>query len=635
MRKFKTESKKLLDLMVNSIYTNKEIFLRELISNASDSLDKLYLSALEKSDNSINRKDLRIDIAFDKDARTITVSDNGIGMTKDELDKNLGVIAHSGSLDFKTDDEKDLEKVDIIGQFGVGFYSSFMVADKVTVISRAYGSDEAAKWESDGVEGYTITDAERSERGTDIILHLRENDENADYDHYLSEGTLKSLVKRYSDYIRYPICMDVTKQREKPKPEDAGDDYKPEYEDYTENETLNSMVPIWTKKKSDVTDEEYNDFYKSRFHDSEDPLRVISLHAEGTISYDALLFIPKKPPYDLYSKDFKRGLALYSNNVMIMEQCEDLLPDCFGFVRGVVDSPDLNLNISREMLQHDRQLHAIEHRIEKKVAQELDKMLNDDRETYEDFYSKFGHAFKYAIYSSYGAEKDTLQDLLLFYSARDEKLITLAEYDEAEAEDQKEVYYAYGDSTARLAASPSVRSIVEKGYDVLLCSDNVDEFCLMTIGMYGGKQFRNVADQDLDLGSEEEKEEAKKVDEDNEALFNAMCSSLGDEVTKVTASTRLTDDEAACITADGPVSLGMEKYFNSLPEGEDRPEAKHILEINPKHPVFETLKAAQSLGDTEKVDTYTTILYNQALIAEGLDVADPVAYNKAILSLMK
>ncbi len=633
MRKFKTESKKLLDLMVNSIYTNKEIFLRELVSNASDSLDKLYLTSLEKSDNSITRGDLKIDIAVDKDARTITITDNGIGMTAEELEENLGVIAHSGSLDFKTDEEKDLEKVDIIGQFGVGFYSSFMVADRVEVISRAYGSETAAKWESDGVEGYTISEADRAERGTDIILHIREDESEPEYNRYLETYTIRNLIKRYSDYIRYPICMDVTKQREVEAPE-GDEDAEVKYEDYTENETLNSMIPIWTKKKSEVTDEEYNDFYKAQFHDSNDPLRVISLHAEGTVSYDALLFIPKEPPADLYSKEFKRGLALYSSNVMIMEQCEDLLPDSFGFVRGIVDSPDLNLNISREMLQHDRQLAAIERRIEKKVASELKKMAEDERDTYEEFYQKFGHAFKYSIYSSFGASKELLQDLLLFRSARDEKMVTLKEYNEAAATDQNEIYYAFGDSIARMAASPSVKSVLDKGFDVLLCSDNIDEFCLMTLGMYNEKQFRNAADESLDLGSEEEKEEAKKIDEESGDLFETMADLLGEKVTKVVASSRLTD-AACCVVADGPVSLGMEKYFSNMPTDETRPEAKHILELNPKHEVFNTLKAAQEAGDEDKVKKFTTILYSQALLAEGLDVADPEGYNEAVLSLLK
>lgn len=635
MRKFKTESKKLLDLMINSIYTNKEIFLRELVSNASDSLDKLYLSALQNGDNSISRSELKIEIAFDKDARTITISDNGIGMTKDELDKNLGTIAHSGSLEFKSDETEGLDEVDIIGQFGVGFYSSFMVADKVTVVSKAYGSDEANSWTSDGVEGYTIAQAARDERGTDITLFLRENTDDVNFDEYLNEYTLKRLIKRYSDYIRYPICMDVEKTRTLPKPDDAPDDYELETETYTENETLNSMVPIWTKKKSEVTDEEYKDFYQAQFHTSDEPLRVISMHAEGSISYDALLFIPTEAPMNLYSKDFKKGLALYSNNVMIMEKCEDLLPDCFGFVRGVVDSPDLNLNISREMLQQDRQLLAIERRIEKKVKQELEKLCEEDRDAYTSFFGKFGHALKFDIYSSYGAHKELLQDLLLFQSAKEDKPMTLAEYVDSEEEEQESVYFASGDTVNKLAKSPSVTSVVNKGYDVLLCADNVDEFCLLSIGTYGSQEMRNVASgEDLGLETDEEKEEVEKKREENSGLFEAMLGALPDDITKVTASSRLTD-AACCIVADGPVSLGMEKYFATLPaDDEERPQAKHALELNTEHPVFATLQAVHEAGDEDKLGQYANLLYNQARLAEGLEIVDSAAFNEAICSLM-
>ncbi len=636
MRKFKTESKKLLDLMINSIYTNKEIFLRELISNASDSLDKLYLNALQNKDNSISRNDLRIDISFDKKARTLTISDNGIGMTKDELDKNLGTIAHSGSLEFKSEDTEGLDEVDIIGQFGVGFYSSFMVADKVKVVTKAYGSDEAFCWESDGVEGYNISAAERDDRGTDITLFLRENTEDVNYDEYLAAYSLRRLVKRYSDYIRYPICMDVEKTRTLPKPEDAPEDYEIETETYVENETLNSMVPIWTKKKSEVTDEEYKDFYQAQFHTADEPLRVISMHAEGSISYDALLFIPTEAPMNLYAKDFKKGLALYSNNVMIMEKCEDLLPDCFGFVRGVVDSPDLNLNISREMLQQDRQLQAIERRIEKKIKQELEKLCKDERETYTSFFGKFGHAFKYDIYASYGAHKELLQDLLLFQSARDEKPITLAEYASGELEEQENIYFASGDTVNKLAKSPSVTSVVNKGYDVLLCADNVDEFCLLSIGEYDSQAMRNVSSgEDLGLETEEEKKEVAKKREENSTLFEAMLAALPDDITNVTATTRLSEG-ACCIVADGPVSLGMEKYFASLPASdEERPQAKHVLEINTEHPVFATLQAAQEAGDSEKVEQYANLLYNQARLAEGLEIVDSAAFNESICALMK
>lgn len=637
MRKFKTESKKLLDLMINSIYTNREIFLRELISNASDSLDKAYLKSLEDKDSSVVRGDLQIDVAVDKDARTLTISDNGIGMTKDELDKNLGTIAHSGSLEFKSSDTENLDEVDIIGQFGVGFYSSFMVADKVTVISRAYGSDEAWAWTSDGVEGYNISEATRESRGTDIILHLRENTDDVNYGEYLSQSLVKHLVKRYSDYIRYPILMDVEKTVTKPKPEDAGEDYVQETETVTEREILNSMIPIWTKKKSEVSDEEYADFYQTQFHTADEPLRTISMHAEGSLNYDALLFIPTDAPMNLYAKDFQRGLALYSNNVMIMEHCEDLLPDCFGFVRGVVDSPDLNLNISRETLQQDRQLIAIERRIEKKVKAELEKLCKDDREAYVDFFGKFGHVLKYDIYSTFGAHKDLLQDLLLFQSAKEDKPITLAEYVAGMPEGQESIYFASGDTIAKLAQSPSVTSVVARGYDVLLCGDNVDEFCLLTIGSYDDHDMRNVASgEDLGLETEEEREEVAKKREENSTLFDAMVEALPDDITNVTASSRLAD-AAVCIVADGPVSLGMEKYFATLPPdvAKDQPKAKHVLEINTNHPVFKTLQEAQEAGDADKVAQYANLLYNQARLAEGLEIADMAGFNEAILALMK
>lgn len=636
MRKFKTKSKKLLDLMINSIYTNREIFLRELISNASDSLDKLYLTALQNKDNTISRNDLSIQISYDKDARTLTISDNGVGMTKDELDKNLGTIAHSGSLEFKSGDDEKLDEVDIIGQFGVGFYASFMVANKVSVISRAYGSNDAFQWESDGIEGYNITEASRGERGTDITLYLRENTDDINYDEYLQDYSLKRLIKRYSDYIRYPICMDVEHTRTLPKPDDAPDDYELQTETYTEHETLNSMVPIWTKQKSQVSDEEYADFYQTQFHTGDKPLRVISMHAEGSLSYDALLFIPTDTPMNLYAKDFQRGLALYSNNVMIMERCEDLLPDCFGFVRGVVDSPDLNLNISRETLQQDRQLIAIERRIEKKIKQELESLCKEDRDAYSDFFGKFGHVLKYDIYSSYGSHKDLLQDLLLFQSASQDKPITLAEYAQAEPEGQESVYFASGDTVAKLSKSPSVTSVTKRGYDVLLCGDNVDEFCLLTIGSYNDQEVRNVASgEDLGLETDEEKEEVAKKREENSTLFDSMKEALPDDITTVTASSRLTD-AACCIVADGPVSLGMEKYFASIPAtDEERPQAKHVLEINTEHPVFATLQAAQEAGDTERVAQYANLLYNQARLAEGLEIADSSAFNEAICALMK
>ena len=650
MRKFKTESKKLLDLMINSIYTNREIFLRELISNASDAVDKLYFRSLTDKDIQLSKDELGIRVAFDKDARTVTVSDSGLGMTKDELDRNLGTIAHSDSMEFKADNaDAQGDDVDIIGQFGVGFYSAFMVASKVRVVSKAYGSDEAWAWESDRVEGYTIEEAQREGHGTDVILTLKDNTDDDNYDTFLSEFGLRNLIKRYSNYVRYPVQMEVSKTRELPKPEDAGDDYKPEYEDYTEVETVNSMIPIWKRSKSEVTDEEYNEFYKTDFHDFTDPARTFSIHAEGALSYDALLFIPGRAPYDLYSKDYKKGLELYSSNVLIMEKCEDLLPDHYNFVRGVVDSQDLTLNISRETLQQNNQLHAIARKVEKKVTSELKKMLKNDRAAYEKFFEDFGRGLEYGIYTSYGMLKDELADLLLFYSAKEQKMVTLAEYLEAMPSDQKSIYYAAGDSIDRLAKLPIVNTVLGKGYDVLLCTKDVDEFCFQAMMTYGPeaeqdaegkdiegtgpKELKNVASGDLDFASEEEKKEAEEAEKDNEALLAAMKEQLGDAVTKVAVSTRLTDAPSA-VTTEGPVSLEMERLMSQMPDGMGEVKSQRVLELNAKHPVFQVLKDAQSAGDAEKVKLYTEILYDQALIVEGMPIADPVAYANAVTKLM-
>ena len=650
MRKFKTESKKLLDLMINSIYTNREIFLRELISNASDAVDKLYFRSLTDKDVQLGKDELGIRVSFDKDARTVTVSDNGIGMTKDELDRNLGTIAHSDSMEFKAENsDSQGDDVDIIGQFGVGFYSAFMVASKVRVVSKAYGSDEAWAWESDGVEGYTIEEAAREGHGTDIILTVKDNTDEDSYDTFLSEFGLKNLIKRYSNYVRYPVQMEVSKTRQKPKPEDAGDDYRPEYEDYTEIDTINSMIPIWKRSKSEVTDEEYHEFYKTDFHDFTDPARTFSIHAEGALSYDALLFIPGRAPYDLYSKDFKKGLALYSSNVLIMEKCEELLPDHFNFVRGVVDSQDLQLNISRETLQHNSQLRAIAKKIEKKITSELKKMRDNDREAYEKFFEDFGRGLEFGIYTSYGMLKDELAELLLFYSAKQQKLVTLDEYLEAAPADQKAIYYAAGESIERLGKMPIVKTVLEKGYDVLLCTRDVDEFCFQSMMAYGPepeldaddkpiegtgpKELKNVASGDLDLASEEEKKEAEETAKENETLFAAMKDALGDAVTKVSVSSRLSD-APACITAAGPVSLEMERIMAQMPDGAEGPKSERVLEINAKHPVFEVLKEAQAGGDADKVKLYAAILYNQALIVEGMPIDDPVAYANAVTKLM-
>ena len=651
MQKFKTESKKLLDLMINSIYTNQEIFLRELISNASDAEDKLYFKSLTDQDIQIGKGDLSIRVAFDKEARTITVSDNGIGMDAEELEKNLGTIAHSDSFEFKAaqkqgedkpanSDEEEVEveervqgDVDIIGQFGVGFYSCFMVASHVRVVTKRYGSDQAFAWESDGVEGYTISPAQKEGHGTDVILTIKPNTDADNLDRYLSEYGLKDLIKRYSNYVRYPVVMNCSHQRQLPKPEDAGDDYTPEWEEYFEDETVNSMIPIWKRRKSEVTDEEYNEFYKSQFHDFADPQRVISVHAEGAISYDVLLFIPSRPPYDLYSRDFKRGLELYSSNVLIMDKCEELLPDYFGFVRGIVDSQDLTLNISRETLQHNSQLRAIAKKVEKKIVAELERMLKNEREEYEKFFENFGRSIKYGIYMSYGTNKDELGKLLMFHSAKENKMVTLDEYIEAMPEEQDAIYYAAGESRGRLANMPIVTTVLERGRDVLLCTQDVDEFCFQTMMDFHEKQLKNVAGADLGLESEADKTAAERVAKDNEALFDAMKEALGESVTKVAVSTRLSG-VPSCITAEGPISLEMEKAFAMMPEAENM-KSQRVLELNTDHPVFEVMKAAQDAGDSEKVARYARMLYNQALLVEGMPIEDPVEFAKDIADLMR
>jgi len=671
MRKFKTESKKLLDLMINSIYTNKEIFLRELISNASDAVDKLNFKSLTDNDVDIDSADLAIRVSFDKDNRTLTISDNGIGMTAEDLEKNLGTIAHSGSQEFKTENaESQGNDVDIIGQFGVGFYSAFMVASRVRVVSRAFGSDEVNVWESDGLEGYTIEPAERATHGTDVILTIREDEGGEDgegFDTYLSEWGLKNLIKQYSNYVRYPIQMMVTKHREKPKPEDAGDDYTPEWEDYEELETVNSMTPIWKKRASDVEQKDYNEFYKSTFHDFEDPARTISFHAEGTLEYDALLFIPDRAPFDLYSKDYEKGLSLYSSNVLIMEKCADLLPDYFNFVRGVVDSADVSLNISRETLQQNRQLRAIAKRVEKKISSDLEDMRDNDRETYEKFFENFGRGLKYGIYSSYGMKADELADLLLFYSAKEQKMVTLAEYAKAMPADQKAIYYAAGDSRERLSKMPVVTGVLARGYDVLLLTADVDEFTFQAMRSYHAHdlpkvyeddaareaaekavadgaepetedrtfELKNVATGDLDLATEDEKKDAEEATKENESLFTAMKEALGDKVEKVAVSARLTD-APACITTEGPLSLEMERVLRRDPsaEAEGMPKSQRVLELNAKHPVFKKLVSANEAGDAEKIKLYAGLLYDQALLVEGILPEDPVAFAASICELM-
>ena len=658
MKQFKTESKKLLDLMINSIYTNKEIFLRELISNASDALDKLSFEAIKNPDLGVDQSTLAIRLSFDKEARSVTVSDNGIGMTKAELDENLGTIAHSGSEQFReANADHQGEDIDIIGQFGVGFYSSFMVATKVRVVSRALGADEAFVWESDGVRGYSIEPAGEGERsgaeehGTDVILFLRESSESDDTDQYLSEGGLRDLVTRYSNYVRHPIQMMVTKSRQKPRPEDAPDDYKPEYEDYQELDTLNSMTPIWKKRQSEVKQEDYNEFYQSTFHDWSDPARTVSFHAEGALSYDALLFIPSRRPFDLYSKDYEKGLALYSSNVLIQEKCADLVPDYYNFVHGVVDSPDVSLNISRETLQQNSQLRAIARRVEKKIHSELEDMRDNDRESYETFFENFGRGIKFGIYNSYGMKAADLADLLLFWSAQEGKQVTFAEYADAMPEGQDKIYFAAGDSRERLEQVPAVRSALDHGFDVLLCTQDVDEFMFQVMRSWhqdgtegdseheGAKErdleLANVANADLDFATDDEKAEAEKATSEHQELFDDLKGSLGDKVTSVRVAAGL-GDAPATIASEGPVSLEMERVISQGPDADaaSAPKAQRVLQLNATHPVFAKLVAAKEAGDKDRLALLGSILYDQALLVEGLPVDDPVEFARNVAKLM-
>ena len=627
-KQFKTESKKLMDLMINSIYTNKEIFLRELISNASDAIDKLYFKSLTDSSVGLSKDDFEILVTLDKDARTIKVSDNGIGMTRDELENNLGTIAKSGSLDFKTENSLD-DKVDIIGQFGVGFYSAFMVSSKVTVISRAFGSDEAWVWESSGADGYTIKETQKDSAGTEITMILKDDTDDENYGEFLEEYRISSIIKKYSDYVRYPIKMYREKTREKERPADAGEDYTPEYETYTELETVNSMIPLWKRQKKDVTDEEYNNFYKEKFMDYSDPARVIYTNTEGAISYSALMFIPSRTPYDYYTREYEKGLQLYTSGVMIMDKCADLLPDCFSFVKGVVDSQDLSLNISREMLQQDRQLTVIRRNLEKKIKNELKSMLTTERDKYEEFWKNFGRQIKFGCYNSFGQNAELLKDLLMFYSAREKKMITLDEYTTAMGSEQKYIYYAAGDSVDRLAKLPAAQTVLSKDCDLLLLSEDVDEFCLQVLREYGEKEFKNINSGDLELETEEEKKAADKAGEESRDLLDAIKKALDGKVKDVKISTRLTE-HPVCITADGPVSIEMEKVLASMPGNEgEKPVSDKVLELNANHPVFEKLKAA----DEASLKKYAEILYNQARLIEGLPVEDPIEYTKLVCEL--
>ena len=630
-KEFQAESKKLMDMMINSIYTNKEIFLRELISNASDAIDKLYYKSLTDTSVGMNKSDFRILITRDKENRILTVEDNGIGMTKEELEQNLGTIAHSGSLDFKKDN-KD-ENIDIIGQFGVGFYSAFMVAQKVTVISRAQGADTAWKWESKGVEGYTITEADKDDVGTEIILVLKDDTDSENYSEYLDDYTIANLVKKYSDYIRFPITMYREKSRQKPKPEDAGDDYKPEYETYTELETLNSMVPIWKRPKSEVKDEDYNEFYKNKFMDYSDPLRVITSRTEGTATYTALLFVPGRTPYDYYTKEYEKGLALYASGVMIMEKCADLLPDYFSFIKGVVDSEDLSLNISRETLQKDSQLKLIRNSLEKKIKNELHAMLVNDREKYETFWKSFGRQIKFGVYGDYGMHKDLLGDLLMFYSAKEQKMVTLDEYIEKMPEGQKCIYFAAGDDTDRLGKLPNAQLVLSKGYDLLLCTEDVDEFCLQMMHDYKEKEFKNINAGDLGLETEEEKKAAEETTNENKDLFEEIKKALNGKVKEVKVNPTL-QEHPVTLSSEGGISMEMEKVLRKMP-GSGDVESTKVLELNPNHTVFAALKAAHEAGDTAKVDQYAELLYDQSLLIAGLPIEDPVAYAQLVCGLMK
>ncbi|MBP3385034.1 MAG: molecular chaperone HtpG [Firmicutes bacterium] len=627
-KQFKAESKRLLDLMINSIYTHKEIFLRELISNASDAIDKLYYKSLTEDISGLSREQFSIRIDIDEENRTLKITDNGIGMTKDELEKNLGTIAKSGSLAFKSENEDEkMEDIDIIGQFGVGFYSAFMVSDKVTVLSKAYGEETAYEWQSSGADGYTITESEKEGNGTEITLYIKEDTDEENYSEYLQQFRLRMLIKRYSDYIRYPIQMMVEKSRPASGEEN-------EYETYSELETLNSMVPMWKKNKNELTEEDYNHFYKEKFFDYADPAKVIHTDVEGVVSYTSLMFIPGQRPYNYYSKDYEKGLQLYSSGVLIMDKCADLLPDYFSFVRGLVDSQDLSLNISREMLQHDRQLKAIAKRIEKKIKGELEAMLKTDREKYLEFYKNFGIQLKYGMYDNYGANKDVLKDLVMFHSSSEKALTTFAEYVSRMKEEQNYIYYATGSGTEAIDKLPQTELLKDKGFEILYLTDEIDEFALQVLHEYEGKEFKSVSAEDLGIEeTEEEKAAAEKQAEDSKELLEYMKEVLGDKVTEVRLSQRL-KSHPVCLTAKGGLSIEMEKVLNQMPMDE-KIQAERVLEINAKHDILEALTKAFALEDERAtVDKYTNLLYNQALLIEGLPVDDPVAFSNAICDLM-
>lgn len=622
-KEFKAESKRLLDLMINSIYTHKEIFLRELISNASDAIDKLYFKSLTDDKVGIKKDEFEIKISVDKDSRTITITDNGIGMTAEDLENNLGTIANSGSFKFKNENKLE-EDVDIIGQFGVGFYSAFMVAKEVIVKSKAYGSDKAYEWISEGADGYQIGECDKETVGTEITLKLKDDTDDEKYSEFLEQYRIQSLIKKYSDYIRFPIKMDMSKSRLKEGTEN-------EYEDYIETETLNSMVPIWRKNKSELKDEDYNSFYKEKFFDYTDPLLHIHTKTEGTATYNALLYIPSKAPYDYYSKDYEKGLQLYSSGVLIMDKCADLLPDHFSFVKGLVDSEDLSLNISREMLQHDRQLKLIAKSLERTIKNELIKLLKNDREKYEEFYKAFGLQLKFGVYNNYGMDKDSVKDLIMFYSSSEKKLVTLEEYVDRMKEDQKYIYYACGESAARIDSLPQTELVKDKGFEILYFTDNVDEFAIKMLMNYKEKEFKSVSAGDLDIDTPEEKEDFKAREEEAKDLFKFMEEKLGDKVKTVRLSKRL-KTHPVCLTSDGELSVEMEKVLNAMPN-DQKVKADKVLEINPEHPVFETLKNIYG-KDNDRLEKYCRLLYNQALMIEGLPVENPVEFSNLVCELM-
>ena len=632
-KQFKAESQRLMDLMINSIYTHKEIFLREIISNASDAIDKLAYRALTDDQVGLNRDDFKIVVVPDKEARTLTVSDNGIGMTQEEMENNLGTIAKSGSLQFKKETEKtDDAEIDIIGQFGVGFYSAFMVADKVTVISKAYGADTAYKWESEGVDGYTIEPCEKDTVGTDVIMSIKSDSEEEKYDEYLEAYKLSGLIKKYSDYIRYPIRMEMERSKPKPKPEDAGEDYKPEYETVKEWETINSMIPIWQRPKSQVKDEEYNEFYKSKFGDWQDPLLTIHVSAEGSVEYKALLYIPGQVPMNYFTTDFKKGLQLYSSGVMIMDKCPDLLPDHFSFVQGIVDTPDLSLNISREMLQHDRQLKIIANNIEKKVKNELVKLMKDDRTKYEQFWAAFGMQFKYALMNSYGQNRDTIRDLLLFWSSKENKLTSLKEYVDRMPASQEKIYYVCADSVDHASKMPQAERVLKAGYEVLYLTVDEDEIVLQMLENAYDKPFISVANEDALPVTDAEKASAEQAEKDHKDLLDFAQETLKGYVSKVRIS-KILKSGTVCLTADGPVSLEMEKYFHKMRR--DFPmSAEKVLELNPESPAFQALCKAYD-EDKEKAKNYIQVLYYQALIIADLPLPDPAHYAELVCGLMQ